>query len=222
MKNIVKVENEELLVTVADIAKFSGNKEKSVRDLLTRNSESFKEIGLSVVKEYDLKSQSKIKLNEEQTSFLLILMRNNPTIVKFKLELVKQFYEIKNKIAKENKSALGTIMRGHELQLEEKDKQITEAKRKAYAHTRKGNYQCVTNIIRDTSASISANVFNKILLEKKYLNQKEVTVKKYEANNKESITSLDGNILIHYDTAIEVLKDFEIDFEEDEQMMMEF
>lgn len=220
MKNIVKVENNELLVSLDDIAYFSNIKYESIRRLVSKNINEFNELGLSYdLEKVDFKSTL---LNEPQTTFLITLMRNNNKVTRFKLELVKQFYSMKNRITNENKNILEFANELHKIQLQKKDKQITEAKRKAYAHTREGNYQCVTNIIRDTNAKISSNVLNKILLEKKYLKQKEVTVKKYEANNKESITSLDGNILIHYDTAIAVLKDFEIEFEEDEQMKIEF
>ena len=211
MKNIVKVDDTQLVVTIKDVANFSGNKQKSIRDLILRNHESFKELGLSLNKEYDLKSQSEMKLNEEQTTFLMILMRNNPTVVKFKLELVKQFMKLKSSANKY-----------HQHQLKEKDKQIIEAKRKTYAHSREGKFHCVTNILRDTGANISAEVFNKLLLERKYISQKEVTVKKYIANEKESTTSLDGTVLVHYDTAISILKDFDVEFEEGNQMKMDF
>lgn len=108
-----------------------------------------------------------------------------------------------------------------EVQLIKAQKEIIEAKRKSYAYTRNGKFQCVTNIIRECNANISSNTLNKILLDKKVIGEKEYTCKKYVANGSESIEE-DGLILVHKDTVIKVMRDYDVDFIEDNQMMMDF
>lgn len=59
----VKIQNNDLFVSIQDMADFSGNKYDSIRDLLKRNEQSFNALNLSLPKEYDFKS---VRLNEPQ------------------------------------------------------------------------------------------------------------------------------------------------------------
>ncbi len=99
MKNIVHIENNDLVVSIQDVADYSKTKYESVKRLLQNNSEEFKELGLRLPKEYDFKT---LLLNEPQTSFLLTLMKNNPIVKRFKLELVKEFYKMREALCEVN------------------------------------------------------------------------------------------------------------------------
>jgi len=216
VKNIVHAKNNELLVSLDDVANFSNIKYESIRRLVSKNINEFLELGLSYdLEKVDFKSTL---FNEPQTTFLITLMRNNHKVTRFKLDLVKQFYRMKKQIDIQNSINLASIKK----QLQISQSETKSAKRKSYGYDRIGNFQCVTNILRNSNADISAEVFNKMLLSKNILIQKEVKVKKYFANEKESIVTKDGNILIHFDSAIKVLEDFDVVFKDDSQIKMEF
>jgi len=151
MKNIVKVDNGKEFVAVVDIIQFSQNSKRSVFDLIRDNESDLRDFGdLSLNKEYGLDLQL---LNEPQTYFLLSLMSNTENIKKFKKELIKQFFKMRNII--ESK---------FELQLQKKDIYIAKlSKERDYAKTRKGNAQSIVNIIREYNIEISSGEFNELL-----------------------------------------------------------
>lgn len=107
-------------------------------------------------------------------------------------------------------------------QLQISQKETKKARRKVYAYERDGKFQCVTHIIRQTKANISSDTLNKMLLSKGYIERKEVVVKKYFPNDVETISDEDGSVLVHKDTALKVMEDFDVEFESDSQMVMEF
>jgi len=191
MKNIVKIENSEMVVSINDISNFSENKVKSIRDLIIRNEKEFESLGLRIVKEYDLKSQSEMKLNEEQTTFLMILMRNSPKIVEFKFNLVKQFMKLKDMVCETNKA-----------QLEQKDKHIEKLSSKVYAKPRGNGLETVVRTIKNNQINITPYDLNKILVEVGILNVQEIKINKYTSLN------MDGDTpLIHEETVVKLCDD---------------
>ena len=160
MKDIVSIEkNNELRVQVLDIAKFSQNTLNSVQGLIRNHSKSLKEFGNLKSAEQGVFKLSE-SLNEEQSYFLLTLMKNSPKVLLFKKNLIKQFFKYREQICETNK-----------LQLESKDKQLKisqqqteDAKREVYAHPRNGNVETVTRIIKDSSVEMSANDLNMLLV----------------------------------------------------------
>jgi len=74
LNEIIRVENNELFVTLDDVARFSGVAYESVRDLLTRNKQDFKDLGLNLDNNIS-KRYSDLKLSEPQAKFLLTIMR---------------------------------------------------------------------------------------------------------------------------------------------------
>jgi len=111
MKNIVVIEKENLVVSLDDISVFTEVQYKSVADLVANNKDEFYELGLIVdSKKGDFKS---LILDEYQASFLITLMRNNPIVKKFKVDLIKQFKSMREKlITKQNKHNLVTYKDG--------------------------------------------------------------------------------------------------------------
>ncbi|MCD6432420.1 MAG: hypothetical protein J7L21_00110 [Sulfurimonas sp.] len=207
MKNIVTINEHQLLVSLKDIISLSGNKYESVRDRISKNKEKFIELGLSIAEDMtDFKSavfEDNLKLNEEQTAFLFILMDNTPQIVEFKFNLVKQFYILKDAVCEINKK-----------QLQQKDKTITQLKkdRKAYGRKRGHGLETVTFIINDTESQISKEAFNVLLCEEGLITKDSCECCgrfEYKANDEYSIAH-NNTILIHYDSAVNVLNKYNI------------
>ncbi len=108
-----------------------------------------------------------------------------------------------------------------ENQLKIAHKETSKAKREAYAHDRDGDFQCVTNIIRDCKANVGAETLNKILAENNIIIEEDYIAKRYKANEIHSISE-DGIILVHRETAIKIIKDYNFEYVPDSQMMMDF
>ena len=97
MNELVKItDNRELVVSLEDISAFSGVKYESIRDLLSKNIEVFKNIGFEVAIKgtlsTDLKSAS---LNELQATLLMMFMKNTPQVKEFKIKLVQEFFKMR-------------------------------------------------------------------------------------------------------------------------------
>jgi len=63
MKNIVKIENGLEVVSMEDISRFSNVQTKNIKELIKKYEKEFKELGLSLPKEYGFKT---VLLNEPQ------------------------------------------------------------------------------------------------------------------------------------------------------------
>lgn len=207
MKDLISLNNNELSVNLNDISRFSGNKLKSTRDLILRHSEEFKELGLSITKEYDLKSQSELKLNEEQTMFLLILMKNSPIIKKFKLSVVKQFSKLRkdnNQLkldfsenqSKEFETKIGSVKN----QLAISQNETIEATKNRIGYTRDGNYQTLSKIKQSYQIDLSVEDMYKILVKKGIVSKKLVT--RYDYIPTDSIAKDDNGQIVFYEDMI--------------------
>jgi len=103
MKHIVTIQDNDLFVSIQDMADFSQTDYRSVQKLLRNYKEEFKILGLSLPKEWDFKS---VRLNEPQATFLLTLMRNTEVVKRFKLQLVLEFYQMREKLCSTNRIEL--------------------------------------------------------------------------------------------------------------------
>jgi len=210
MKDIVLLNDNQLVANINSIAKYSGKNVKSLRDLITRHKKEFNELGLSITKEYDLKSQNKTNLNEEQTMFLLLLMRNSPVIKKFKLEVVKEFSKMKKQ---QNQLKLDfsetqlldfeNQLRSKENQLKESQKQIEKNKRQSYANSGDDKFCNVHRFVKDHNLNISDEEFNNILIEENVLGQK--LINKYIPCPTGEYSKYDGSsIIININKMLEI------------------
>jgi phage regulator Rha-like protein len=110
---------EEPYTTSKIIAEYGGQQHKNVRELIETYINDLKKMGrvtfetvpLDINKVSTFKTDKpkvskggrpeKIyKLNEQQATFLITLMRNTEQVVNFKFELVKQFYEMREELIK--------------------------------------------------------------------------------------------------------------------------
>ena len=109
MQNIVHIQKNDLVVSIQDMADFSGNDYRSVQRLLVKYSEDFSELGYIV--ENSTQGISDFKshiLNEPQATLLITFMKNSPVVRKFKVGLVKEFYRMREQLCEVNKIQLET------------------------------------------------------------------------------------------------------------------
>lgn len=98
MTDLVKLENNKPVTTSLIIAKGVEKDHHSIIKLIRRYEKDLKEFGtfrLEVQKSKGRPLEYAL-LNEEQTTFLITLMRNNKVVIEFKKKLVKEFYKMKN------------------------------------------------------------------------------------------------------------------------------
>lgn len=125
MNNLVFINSnnlyEEPFTTSKIIAEYGGQQHKNIRELIEKHKSDIKEFGViafqmlkpenfneDIVYAFETdKPRNKggrpekiYKLNEQQATFLITLMKNTEKVVKFKKELVKQFYQMKNELIK--------------------------------------------------------------------------------------------------------------------------
>jgi len=114
--SILEIIENEPRVSHFVIAEHTGNKEKSVLDLITRNMSDFEEFGNLRFKIVSLerttktgKSRGKVEskeylLNEQQATLLMTYLRNSEPVKIFKKRLVKEFFQMREKLQEKSKS----------------------------------------------------------------------------------------------------------------------
>lgn len=94
MKNIVKIENNEAVVSVKDIALFSDYKIESVIKLLERNAERF---GIVLPKgKGSYKDTVALQITERVATHLIVYMDNTENVMNFKDNLIRQFFTMRD------------------------------------------------------------------------------------------------------------------------------
>lgn len=95
---------EEPFTTSEVIAQCAGIQHHTVTRLIQQHESDFKEFGslrfeIEVRKrEVGATTAKKYKLNEQQATLLLTFLRNTPTVIAFKKELVRQFYAMREEL----------------------------------------------------------------------------------------------------------------------------
>lgn len=80
------------------IAEMTTMNHRRVKDAIRKHQEDFESFGLLGAYETESsggRPEEIIKLNEEQATFLMTLLKNTPVVVAFKKELVRQFYAMR-------------------------------------------------------------------------------------------------------------------------------
>lgn len=101
MNELVKIVGNEVFTDSLVIAQGTENKHISVKELIRDYAKEFNELGtLSVLNRESTggRPEQYYLLNEQQATFLMTLLRNTKKVVAFKLELVKQFYQMRQYI----------------------------------------------------------------------------------------------------------------------------
>lgn len=93
--------NSEPYTTSEIIAEGTGNSRHAVRQLIETYEKHFKSLGRVAFEMQPLPTKGGVqmvkvyRLNEPQATFLLTLLKNTPVVVDFKVELVRQFYAMR-------------------------------------------------------------------------------------------------------------------------------
>ncbi len=111
MKELILLKNNDVFITSLVIAEGTGNQHKSVVALVKKHMEYFEKFGnirFSDLKSTNLQGGRPTKvyyLNEQQATLLMTFLSNSEIVIKFKVELVKQFYHMRQ-ILLEKQTAL--------------------------------------------------------------------------------------------------------------------
>ena len=101
MQELVKLKGNDVFTDSLVIANGTGNQHKNVKELIVKYQKDLEDFGKVCVLNVTLDTKggrqgsTYYQLNEEQATFLITLLRNNRTVVEFKKELVRQFYEMR-------------------------------------------------------------------------------------------------------------------------------
>lgn len=130
MYELVEVRQDEIFTNSKVIAEGTGNQHHAVQQLISKYENDIKEFGvlsfeMRVLKHQNYKGSTREKvyyLNEEQATFVITLLRNSKVVVKFKKELVRQFYAMRRfLIEKQSKLWSDTRISNKDNRLKETD-----------------------------------------------------------------------------------------------------
>lgn len=111
MSELIILKNNDVFTTSLVIAEGTGNQHKSVIALIKKHLKHFEKFGnirFSDLKSTNLQGGRPTKicyLNEQQATLLMTFLENSEIVIEFKVELVKQFYQMRQ-ILLEKQTAL--------------------------------------------------------------------------------------------------------------------
>ena len=98
MNELVALKGNDIFTDSMVIANGTGNKHRSVQRVIDNHKsdiEFFGKVRFEITPSASGQEQKIYKLNEEQATFLITLLRNTEQVLKFKKELVHQFYAMR-------------------------------------------------------------------------------------------------------------------------------
>jgi len=98
LNNLVSIKGNDIFTDSLVIANGTGNKHKNVKQLIVKYENDIRDFGTLAVLNGEStggRPEQYYQLNEEQATFLITLLRNSKVVVRFKKELVRQFYEMR-------------------------------------------------------------------------------------------------------------------------------
>lgn len=98
MYELVEVRRNDVFTNSKVIAEGTGNQHHAVRELIKKYRSEIEEFGTLFILNEESSGGRPMEvfyLNEEQATFVITLLRNSKVVVKFKKELVKQFYAMR-------------------------------------------------------------------------------------------------------------------------------
>ena len=163
MKHMVQIQNNDLVVSIQDMADFSKTDYSSVRRLLRNNSKSFEELDLFLPKNVDFKSTL---LNEPQATFLITLMENTDVVRRFRLKLVMEFYAMRQRLCEVNRVQLEIA--------QSEIKQLQVKRLKIYSH----GFMSLRKYLKDNEIDLTEETAWGLLLSSGVVVQRDVIVSK--------------------------------------------
>lgn len=98
MTNLVELKGNDVFTDSLVIAEGTGVQHQSVKRMILKNEKDLKDFGtLSILNRESTggRPEEIYRLNEQQATFLVTLLRNTKVVVAFKSELVRQFYAMR-------------------------------------------------------------------------------------------------------------------------------
>lgn len=98
MNELVIIKYNDTFTNSLVIAAGTNNKHRSVQRIIDKhliNLEKFGKVRFQITPTESGQEQKVYLLNEQQATFLITLLRNTEIVVAFKVELVRQFYEMR-------------------------------------------------------------------------------------------------------------------------------
>lgn len=98
MYELVEIRENDIFTNSKVIAQGTGNEHHAVREIIKKYRSDIEEFGsLLILNEESTggRPMEVFYLNEEQATFVITLLRNSKVVVKFKKELVRQFYSMR-------------------------------------------------------------------------------------------------------------------------------
>lgn len=125
MYELVEVRKDEVFTNSKIIAEGTNNQHHTVREIIKKYKSDIEDFGTLLILNEESTGGRPMELfllNEEQATFVITLLRNSKTVVKFKKELVKQFYAMRKfLIEKQSKLWNDTRLASRENRLKETD-----------------------------------------------------------------------------------------------------
>lgn len=116
MKELVFLEPNKIdsvpFTTSKVIADMTGMNHRRVKDAIRKHQvdiESFGLLGAYETESSGGRPEEIVKLNEEQATFLMTLLKNTPVVVAFKKELVRQFYAMRRELVERKVARAKTL-----------------------------------------------------------------------------------------------------------------
>ena len=212
--NLVEIFEDEPRISHRVIAELTGNLPKSILDLITKNKSDFEEFGNLRFKIVGLERttkagisrgivESKIYfLNEQQATLLMTYLQNTKIVKRFKVRLVQDFYTMKEILQNQQpqiqetetdrnlkalKSAI-EILRVNDaskiLMLETLYKDLGLNTNYLPKYSDENHSVSLSSLLKKFDVGMSANKFNKLLIEKGFLEIQKRKSSKTETNEK--------------------------------------
>lgn len=144
MYELVELKGNNVFTNSKVIAEGTGNQHHAVREIIKKYRSDIEEFGTLRISNEESSGGRPMELfylNEEQATFVITLLRNSKTVVKFKKELVRQFYAMRKFLLdKQSKQWTNTRLANKENRLKETDviKMLVEyAKEQGSTHSDK-------------------------------------------------------------------------------------
>ena len=125
MCELIELRKNDIFTNSKVIADGTGNKHHAIRELIKRYKNDIEDFGTLLILNEESTGGRPMEvylLNEEQATFVITLLRNSKVVVKFKKELVRQFYAMRQfLIEKQSKLWTDTRQTNKENRLKETD-----------------------------------------------------------------------------------------------------
>lgn len=125
MYELVELRKDEVFTNSKIIAEGTGNQHHAVREIIKKYRSDIEDFGILLILNEESNGGRPMEifyLNEEQATFVITLLRNSKVVVKFKKELVRQFYAMRRfLIEKQSKLWNDTRIANKENRLKETD-----------------------------------------------------------------------------------------------------